>query len=546
MKSQSFFQNMNQEIPTAAKVIIVCIISMLAVPEMAQSQPANDNFADAVVITGLSGQTTGSNTDATKETGEPDHAGNSGGKSIWWTWTAPESGYFSFDTYGSSFDTLLAVYTGLEVGYLTEVACNDDDGIYASRSKLTFQAESGIRYYIAVNEKYGDIGIIILNWREMNSGGFHLEFVSRTLGVSDENLEVTLKGKGFDEHTQVSIYTDVGNKIKIIGSWSEDLNFPLDVAVIGDTAYVADATEGLKIIDVSNPASPVKIGAVDMPDWAYGVAVIGDTAYVAGGKEGLQVIDVGDPTNPVIIGSADTPSSAHNVSIIGDTAYVADGDGGLQVIDVSRPANPVIIGIEDTPGYARNLAVIGDTAYVADQDGLQVIDVSRPESPVIIGAAVTSCSVNSVAVIRDMAYVTCGDHVGGWSGLQLMDMSKPASPVIIGTEDTPGEARDVAVIGDTAYVADGSGGLQVIDVSNPTDPVKIGSMNTSDSANGFVVVGNIAYVADERGGLQLIDVSNSANPVKIGAADTEDSANDVAVIGDMAYMEIIKPKPTLC
>ena len=72
----------------------------------------NNNFASATAISGSSATATGTNVGATKETGEPAHAGNAGGHSVWWTWTAPTTGTVTLDTLGSSFDTLLAVYTG--------------------------------------------------------------------------------------------------------------------------------------------------------------------------------------------------------------------------------------------------------------------------------------------------------------------------------------------------------------------------------------------------------------------------------------------------
>lgn len=38
-----------------------------------------------------------------------------------------------------------------------------------------------------------------------------------------------------------------------------------DVEVVGDLAYVTDHISELRVIDVSNPASPVEIGALDTP-----------------------------------------------------------------------------------------------------------------------------------------------------------------------------------------------------------------------------------------------------------------------------------------
>jgi len=126
------------------------------------SAPPNDMFANAAVISGTSGQTTGSNVGATKEPGEPSHAGNSGGASVWWYWTAPTSSETTIDTFGSSFDTLLAVYTGSSVGSLTPIASNDDSG--SLQSQVTFTAVSGTTYRIAVDGYNGATGNIILNW----------------------------------------------------------------------------------------------------------------------------------------------------------------------------------------------------------------------------------------------------------------------------------------------------------------------------------------------------------------------------------------------
>ncbi|MDB6026058.1 MAG: hypothetical protein JWM68_2281, partial [Verrucomicrobiales bacterium] len=123
----------------------------------------NDNFASAIVLTGNSGTTSGSNRGAGKQGGEPKHAGVTGGKSIWYNWTAPTTGPFVFDTLGSSFDTLLGIYTGNNVNGLTTVASDDDSG-GAGTSGATLNATSGVTYRIAVDGKAGANGIVNLNW----------------------------------------------------------------------------------------------------------------------------------------------------------------------------------------------------------------------------------------------------------------------------------------------------------------------------------------------------------------------------------------------
>jgi hypothetical protein len=76
---------------------------------------------------------------------------------------------------------------------------------------------------------------------------------------------------------------------------------------VGKYAYVADDTEGLQIIDVSDSAHPVRVGGYDTPGFASGVAVVGNYAYVSDSALGLnpsslQVIDVSNPANPVRVG----------------------------------------------------------------------------------------------------------------------------------------------------------------------------------------------------------------------------------------------------
>jgi hypothetical protein len=54
--------------------------------------PANDDFEHPIVLTGSRTYVTGSNAGATKQQNEPDHLGNPGGSSVWYSWKAPASG----------------------------------------------------------------------------------------------------------------------------------------------------------------------------------------------------------------------------------------------------------------------------------------------------------------------------------------------------------------------------------------------------------------------------------------------------------------------
>ena len=138
-------------------------------------QPTGNNqFANATTLTGPQGAVTGNNLRFTRETGEPSHAGVRGGRSAWWQWTAPNDGNVRFETTGTAFDTLLAVYTGESVNSLKLVMENDDivsGDVWQSR--LEFMAKKGTLYRIAVDGFYDagppaiqDEGNIRLAWEQ--------------------------------------------------------------------------------------------------------------------------------------------------------------------------------------------------------------------------------------------------------------------------------------------------------------------------------------------------------------------------------------------
>ncbi|MFL5891349.1 MAG: hypothetical protein ACJ75I_01260 [Solirubrobacterales bacterium] len=116
--------------------------------------PQNDQFANAELLTGASGQANGDNVSATTETGEPSHAGATNAQSIWYRWTAPMGGRATFNTCESEqeVDTVLAVYRG-PFDSLTPVASNDNAAAcfpQDSHSKVSFVATNGATYRIAV------------------------------------------------------------------------------------------------------------------------------------------------------------------------------------------------------------------------------------------------------------------------------------------------------------------------------------------------------------------------------------------------------------
>ena len=155
---------MRRQVGRAAAIaaIVVVVASLLAAPPAWAAPPANDAFASAEVLAGpLPITVSGTNVDATKEPLEPSHAGNSGGRSVWYRWTPDTSVFVIVETCApTGFDTLLAVYTGNSVSGLTTVASSDD--ACSLRSRVLFTAVAGTTYHIAVDGFNGASGALQL------------------------------------------------------------------------------------------------------------------------------------------------------------------------------------------------------------------------------------------------------------------------------------------------------------------------------------------------------------------------------------------------
>jgi hypothetical protein len=173
--------------------------------------PSNDFFTNRTALTGsLPIIEVANNTFATKEPGEPNHAGNVGGNSLWWSWTPLTNGIASINTYGSSFYTLLAVYTGSDVSDLTRVASDSAVTDSSGYSQVKFNAIAGTEYNIAVDGYNGgsgaQYGTIVLNL------SFQDDTKSPSLSISSPSSEakltnstVQLKGTAKDAFGLVSV-----------------------------------------------------------------------------------------------------------------------------------------------------------------------------------------------------------------------------------------------------------------------------------------------------------------------------------------------------
>jgi len=226
------------------------------------------------------------------------------------------------------------------------------------------------------------------------------------------------------------------------------------------------------------------------------VAPIMTHAFVADAKEGLVVVDVqslvdGSPTGnrlPVVarFNPAGKLDGARHAVFDGNHLLLSCGDRGLAIVDVSVPSKPTLVAQIPMKG-AKAAVVQFRYAFVADQDGIAVVDLTDPARPALTSGRVPLEDARGVAVWRSWLVVA-----GGKQGLVLVDVTKPTSPALLMVYDGAGEserANDHArspsglprsLIDDAtsltiattnastfAYVADGKNGLRIVSLVEP-------------------------------------------------------------------------------
>ena len=88
---------------------------------------------------------------------------------MWWRWRSPSNGTATIDTVGSSFNTILGVYTGTRVDALTRLAESDNAAGIGRQSRVILEVEAGTVYWLRVSGRVspfgsGGTGNIVLNW----------------------------------------------------------------------------------------------------------------------------------------------------------------------------------------------------------------------------------------------------------------------------------------------------------------------------------------------------------------------------------------------
>ncbi|MDI6907462.1 MAG: hypothetical protein QMC81_08260 [Thermoanaerobacterales bacterium] len=303
-----------------------------------------------------------------------------------------------------------------------------------------------------------------------------------------------------------------------LGSWSgESVNIRA-VQVADGYAYLADQSWGLRIVDLTDPSGPSpkalfsSIGARD-------VFAVEQQVYLAG-TDGVKVINVSDPANPKQVG---------RFTISGGSTRVFGGNGWAYAVGGSTVYAVYNDDLKTVFTSSRSIVdafVAGDRAYLTTSGGdgyfLTLADAADPLAWRALRSGSLTAAGQGVFARGSLIFIATGNY-----GLRIrteLDLSRD-----LGAFDTPGFAWDVRADERYAYVADGIEGVAVLDIADPATPVEVARYDTLN-AQGLYVNGRCIYVAGGPGGLRTLLLNHppdAPEAVSPRDGDTVDSLTPV-------------------
>lgn len=283
------------------------------------------------------------------------------------------------------------------------------------------------------------------------------------------------------------------------------------------------------------------------------IATAGNYAYVVrSSSPNFIIVDVSNPASPALVTAIDVANTPTNITVSGTHAYIttSSNNAELLILDISNPASPAINATYNASGNADGLSVAigGNYAYLTraangGTDEFVVLDVATPTAPVRIGGYGNNISLNDVNVDGDYAYVGTNNNS---RELLILNINNPASPALAKTYDMPGNGAILAVskYGNNLFVARTTT-LTSINVSNVTSPLVLGAVTTTgtatvndvslDSTGTYAFLGTNSANAE----FQIADISNASSMSIVRTVDVSPGTNNMNGVVYSSSLDIV-------
>ncbi|MCD4828271.1 MAG: hypothetical protein K8R90_02420 [Candidatus Cloacimonetes bacterium] len=233
----------------------------------------------------------------------------------------------------------------------------------------------------------------------------------RTKAVSaDESLVFVTNQSGGLHLIDISEYL-----MPMSVGYCETIAVPYDVVVdlYGNYPYawVADGQTGVLTIALGNdnPANPRVVHRLNTYGVSYALVRNGDILYIADGSEGVKMVDISDPTAPVVTQQSAFVGEARGLALDGNRLFVAAGENGLVALDANTLSTLYTV---QTRGFANDVAVSGAYVLLADRDnGLVLVDTVSDTGPIVAAEVSMSGACHSLTIQNNYAYLTTDNQL---------------------------------------------------------------------------------------------------------------------------------------
>jgi hypothetical protein len=285
----------------------------------------------------------------------------------------------------------------------------------------------------------------------------------------------------------------------------------LDLIIREPIAYVA-AGRNVLVLDVSNPAKPTQVASYGTSGSVYTLDLDGGILYAAATTDGVHVLDVSEPTSPKRLSRLEA-GAVDTVKVRDDRAYVS-GSSGPYVFEVAYPEFPSLLGRAFFSTWSHGMTVSGHLIFdggrpeqFSTEERLAVFDTVNLPQIIPIAAIPTAKIVEAVEIRGNRIYVALSG-----AGVDILEIgSARDAPLILShpqairaVAGAPAELRVEAVGGANLRYQWFKDGAPIDDATNRT--LRMGAVTEGDVAAYSVTVENeIGTVQSDEASLELVE-----------------------------------------
>ncbi|MCB0585434.1 MAG: choice-of-anchor B family protein [Phaeodactylibacter sp.] len=283
-----------------------------------------------------------------------------------------------------------------------EVFARYDRGDGRASGSWYYAAPDGTEYAV-LGAQTGTSVIRIDDPEDIREVGFVPGYNSnwREITVVGDYAYVVTEGSGFPHYgMQVIDLTQLPDTAFLLTAYSETFGrgHIIQKDIFNEAPYVyvcgTQTTQGVHIIDVSDPGNPVQVGLYQPGYYIHDCHVRDTLLFAAAFYNGtIDIVSIADKSNPTLIASIDDPGgNTHSFSTTEqlDYLFVADEQDGLpgRIFNIEGLENPTAVSTwtGNPASLVHNPYILGDYAFIShNTEGLRILDIADPAVPVEVG-----------------------------------------------------------------------------------------------------------------------------------------------------------------